>query len=134
MALLFIRLVIVLASVAVAVLPGFAATSGHTNWGPWQFNFEVKDGAGVSIRDVFYNNELVLYKASMPVIRVKYQVLANGQTCGPYADRIDVSLLQPTTCSPDVCQRSYTLGGHNWLEVGVMAQIGGYQIYQAWYL
>jgi hypothetical protein len=26
------------------------------------------------------------------------------------------------------------LGGHEWLEIGIMAQIGGYEIYQAWYL
>lgn len=110
------------------------ALSGHTDWGAWAFDWEVKDGAGVAIRNVRYQNELVLYKGSMPVIRVKYDVLEDGTTCGPYADRLDVSNLQATTCGSDVCQRSYTLGGQQWLEIGMMAQIGGYQIYQAWYL
>ena len=110
--------------------PAAAAISGHTDWKAWRFDWEIKDGAGVAIRNVTYGGELVIYKASMPAIRVKY----DGDACGPFTDRLTEYSLKSTVCAPDVCQRSYTLGGHEWLEVGIMEQIGGYEIYQAWYL
>jgi Copper amine oxidase, enzyme domain len=108
------------------------AQSGHTNWNGWSFDWEVKDGAGLGIRNVSYNNELVLWKASMPVIRVHY---ANN-ACGPYADRIDTYNLKPISwCNnATVCQKSYVSGGHNMLEIGIEANIGQYDLYQVWYL
>jgi hypothetical protein len=117
---------------ALAFAPGADAHSGHTVWGGWTFDWEVKDGAGIAIRNVRFNNELVLYKASMPVIRVRY----NNNQCGPYADRIFWdSLVKISNCGNNkVCQKSYSSGGRNWLEVGVYARIGSYHIYQVWYL
>jgi hypothetical protein len=125
-----------LLSVAMLVLPSLAlAQSGHTDWNGWSFDFEVKDGAGLALRYVSYNNEFVLWKASMPVIRVKYATVG-GNTCGPYADRIDTYNLVPISwCGNNkVCQKSYTSGGHNMLEIGIEAHIGQYDLYQAWYL
>lgn len=111
------------------------AQSGHTTWNGWSFDWEVKDGAGLALRNVFYNNEFVIWKASMPTIRVKY-VTVSGSTCGPFADRIDWSNLIPISwCSNSkVCQQSYISGGHNMLELGVEAKIGQYDLYQVWYL
>lgn len=108
-----------------------SAHSGHTNWGAWRLDWEVKDDAGIAIRNVYYNNELVIWKASVPVIRVRY----NGNVCGPYADRINWSnLLNISNCgNAKVCQTSSTFSGHNWLELGVLAKIGKYRIYQVWY-
>jgi hypothetical protein len=114
--------------------------SGHTNWGRWSFDWEVKDKAGVAIRNVIYNDELVLYKASLPVKRVKY--VEDGCFfdtfcgCGPYADRIKWgNLVKISNCgNVKVCQEEYTSGGVQWLELGVYARIGKYHIYQAWYL
>jgi hypothetical protein len=112
--------------------PLLAQYSGHTNWDGWSFDFEVKDGAGIGLRYVLYNGELLLWKASMPVIRVRYA----GDVCGPYADQINTyHLKQISWCGNSyVCQRSYTSGGRTWLEVGVEAQIGQYDLYQVWYL
>lgn len=120
---------------AAAVASPLVAQSGHTNWNGWSFDWEVKDGAGLAIRNVFFNNELVLWKASMPVIRVKYDTVG-GQTCGPYADRINWSSLKPISwCGNNmVCQKSYISGGHTMLELGIEAQIGQYDLYQVWYL
>ncbi len=98
------------------------AHSGHTVWGAWRFDWEVKDEAGLAIRNVYFNNELVLWKASMPVIRVRYQ----GDVCGPYQDRITWgSLLKISNCgNKKVCQRSFTdSSGRNWLEIGVLSKI-----------
>ena len=44
--------------------------SGHTDFFLWSFDWSVKDHSGLSIRGVSYNGERVIYKASMPVIRV----------------------------------------------------------------
>lgn len=115
------------------VAPQAFAHSGHTVWGGWRFDWEVKDNAGIAIRNVYFNNELVLYKASLPVIRVQY----DGNKCGPYADQISWGdLVKISNCgNKKVCQTSYTSSdGRNWLELGVYARIGSYHIYQAWYL
>jgi hypothetical protein len=107
------------------------AHEGHTTWGPWRFDWEVRDHAGIGIRNVYYNNELVFWKASMPVIRVRYA----GNRCGPYADRITWGhLVQISNCgNRKVCQEEFSSGGQRWLELGVYARIGSYHIYQSWY-
>ena len=46
------------------------AQSGHTNWNGWSFDWEVTNGEGLALRNASFNNEFVLWKASMPVIRV----------------------------------------------------------------
>src|SRR6266550_5325560 len=111
--------------------PSTQAHSGHTVWGSWSFDWEVKDGAGIAIRNVVFDRQQVIYKASMPVIRVQYA----DDHCGPYADQINWDSLGGVPWSNDakVCQRSYTANGANWLELGVYAKIGSYRLYQAWY-
>lgn len=108
------------------------AHSGHTVWSGWRFDWEVKDNAGLGVRNVYYNDELVIYKASLPVIRVRY----DHDACGPYADQINWGSLVNIgdRCGGQkVCQTSYTSGGREWLEVAVYARIGAYHIYQGWY-
>ena len=108
------------------------AHSGSTSWGPWRFNWEVKDDAGIAIRNVDFMGERMIYKASIPVITVEY----SDNACGPYQDRINWdNLLNISNCGENkVCQRSFSSGGHQWLELGVLAAIGKYRIYQVWYL
>lgn len=114
-----------------AAVPAMAQ-SGHTNWNEWSFDWEVKDGAGLALRNVFYKSEFVIWKSSMPVIRVHY---ANN-ACGPYQDKLDWYNLVPLSwCgNQKVCQQSYVSGGRTWLEVGVESHIGQYVLYQVWYL
>jgi hypothetical protein len=109
-----------------------AAQAGATTWGQWRFDWEVKDGAGLALRNVHYRGERVIHKASMPVIRVQY----DDDACGPFADRItwDHLLENPSCDGRKVCQQSYTYEGHEWLEIGVLAQIDEYSIYQVWHL
>ena len=119
-----------------APLP-LAAQSGHTTWGPWSFDWEVKDGAAIGLRNVYYKSELVIYRANLPTIRVRY---VGGTT---YADRINWDDLQTEVtlcnnnkfgCGSKVCQRSYTVDGRQWLEIGVFAILGNYRLYPAWAL
>jgi hypothetical protein len=125
----FLRLFLLVTLTAFA--PSARAHSGHTTWGAWRFDWEVKDGAGLAIRNVYYADELVLWKASLPVIRVRYD-----SSCGPYADRITwESLLDVSNCGgAKVCQQSFTTpDGRNWLRIDVLAGIGAYRINHIWF-
>ena len=123
------------AMLVAVVVPAFAQ-SGHTNWEGWSFDWEVKDGAGLALRYLTFKNELVVWKASMPVIRVKYSPDSSGFECGPYADRINWSSLGAIAwCgNQKVCQQSYISGGRKMMEIGIEAFIGQYDLYQVWYL
>lgn len=166
------QLILVLTSGLLIFLLPMAAEerSGHTDWGPWSFDWEVRNNAGLSIRNVDFQGERVLYKGSLPVIRVKYAEDACHCSptdpfssdcqreverlcgCGPYADQIFWIFADPNDPHahglvpvPDcdnrrVCQRSFeyfdpvTHKRFEWLEISVYMRVGGYHIYQAWFL
>ena len=122
--------------------------SGTVSWDKWNFGWEVYENQSVVLTDVMYDNELVLAKASLPVIKVKYErewpwyhpyswfgIGRSTGRCGPFQDRITWKHLEPVpTCNSKVCVKPYTVGGIQWLEVGVYARIGEYHLYHAWYL
>jgi hypothetical protein len=110
-----------------------AAHSGHKEWGGWKFDWAVEMNSGISLKNVRFNNELVLYRASVPVIRVKYY---GGHNDVAYADMINWdNLLDISNCNnTKVCISTYSSGGKQWLEIGVLAAIGKYRLYQVWYL
>ena len=99
-------------------------------WGPWNLKWEINDQAGLALRNVSYQDELVLAKASLPVIRV------NSERCGPFQHRITPRQLQniPNCGNDQMCIESHTINDLDWLELGVHAKIGQYHLYQAWYL
>jgi hypothetical protein len=108
-------------------------TAGAINWNGWAFTYEV-GGAydGLALLDVSYGGASILHKLSMPVMRVFYDFGA----CGPYADRIGPDNIAPVSWADDalVVRREFTLDGRSWLELGVRAIIGNYDIYQSYYL
>ncbi len=128
--------------------------SGHTDWLPWSFDWEVRGNTGLALRNVLYNGELVLHKASMPVIRVKYEkewpiwhpyawwpfrkfdFTRRGGKCGPFQDRLSWGRFKkrPECGGRKVCIDSYFSNGVQWLEIGAFGEIGEYDLYQAWYL
>ena len=117
-----------LASIALAAPP-----SGHTDWGPWRFDWVAgAQNASLTLRNVYYEDELLLYKGSMSVIRVQY---ANN-ACGPFADLLsEYTLLSISNCNNAVvCQRSFSSAGRRWLELGILVQLGQYCMYRVWYL
>lgn len=133
-------------------LPGQGSAdsaSEHVDWGRWSFDYEVRDNTGLALRNVSYGGELVLSKASMPVLRVKYVKervwwnpftwfgsRADSGRCGPFQDRLRWQDLVPIVNCGDnkLCIESSTYKGIKWLELGIYARIGEYHIYQSWHL
>ncbi|MEZ4631985.1 MAG: hypothetical protein R2880_14960 [Deinococcales bacterium] len=118
-------------------LPSALAQTGHVNWQGWDLTTTPALMLRVwSLQNVSFNGTQILNKASFPVMRVKYA----GDVCGPYADILWSSTFRPAPSAPNsscdgqtLCQRTYTQDGQDWLELGVNAQIGEYQIYQSYY-
>lgn len=128
-----IPVVLLLVALMLAVSSRAEAQSAAINWGPWRLNATIQSN-GLALTGVYFNNRQVIYKANMPVIRVLYVEPPAANVA--YADILGPGLLYPVPfCNNQmICQRSFTRNGVAWLELGVYAQIGGYQIYQAWYL
>jgi hypothetical protein len=121
-------------TLGLATIPA-QSQSANVSWGPWQFQWEVANDSGIGIRNLTFESRKVLHKGSLPVIRVKYDVV-NGNTCGPYADRINWNnLVTNNNCNngQKVCQRTFNFNGKEWLEISGRAFIGSYDIVQAWY-
>lgn len=128
--------------------------SGHIHWNDWDLTWETTGGQGLEMRNVTFKNVPVLTKASMPVVRVGYrsdwpwwhpsawwpfsalEATDRGGRCGPFQHRITWSRLRPIPACGNsrVCIDSYFSGGIEWLELGVLAEIGEQEIYQVWYL
>jgi hypothetical protein len=139
-----------LLSVLVWSGPAVAETqSEHVDWGRWSFDWEVRDNTGLALRNVKYADELILNKASMPVVRVKYVKemvwwnpftwfgsRADSGRCGPFQDRLRWQDLVPIINCGDqkVCMEVSTQNNVKWLELGIYARIGEYHLYQAWHL
>ena len=130
--------------------PSFAEDRfGHVDFELWSLDWEVNDDTGLALRNVVFDHEKVLAKASMPVVRVKYDKErhwwnpfslggsreATGR-CGPFQDRLSWTNIIPIVDCGDqkVCVQTYQHNGVKWLELGVYARIGEYHIYQVWYL
>lgn len=123
--------------------------AGHIDFEPWSLDWEIKDDTGLALRNVTFEHKKILAKASMPVIRVKYDKErhwwnpfslggsreATGR-CGPFQDRLSWTNSVPISNCGDkkVCIQTYRHGDTTWLELGIYARIGEYHIYQAWYL
>lgn len=146
----FLRLSCFITVSSLLISPVFADWESQPfDWGKWHLQLEMKDGAGLAIKNVSFAGELVLAKGSLPVIRVKYVRewpawdprswfgvgRASGR-CGPFEDRISPpKLIKNKNCDGrKLCTATHTLDGIQWMEVGAYAKIGQYHLYQAWYL
>lgn len=109
------------------------STAGVVAWNGWSLRYEVSGNYdGLSLRDVTYNGTSLLFKVSFPVMRVFY----DNNVCGPYADRLGPDALAAVTWADNalLVQREFTLNNRRWLELGIRALIGNYDIYQSYYL
>jgi len=97
--------------------------NGNVEWEGWSLDYEISGLAdGMSLKNVTFNGNKVLERASLPVMNVFYE----DDDCGPYADRLGGA--EPITA------REITYGGERWIEIGMEDTIGAYVMYQVWYL
>ena len=105
------------------------ATSGHTTWNNWTFDWVLgQNCCGLALKQVRYKNELSIYKIDLPVIRVQY-----NSSCGPYADQLCLAYFKTICNTQLVCQQQFSLGGQTWLVIWAYAEIGSYKLIQAYY-
>lgn len=109
--------------------------SGSTTFGNWSFSWEIGNAndEGLVLRNVRWKGVKVLHKASMPVVRVKYRGRGSSiySGCGPYNDRIHTGNVERFSGqTTDVVARLF---GDNLMEIAVFAEIGGYDLFQAYY-
>ena len=110
--------------------------SGSTTFGDWSFSWTVNGhDEGLSLTNVRWKGTSVLYKGSMPVVRVKYRGDARrlSSGCGPYADQLGGLKTDELAGVPDDVNVVSRLWDGTLLELAVYDEIGGYDLYQAWY-
>jgi Cu2+-containing amine oxidase len=98
----------------------------------WRFDWRLADAPdqeGVVITNVRYRGTLMLYKGSLPSLRVHYD-----GPCGPYKDPLTFNNAQATTRCPGsrVCTYTYTAGGKRALGVESYHRIGAYRLTHRW--
>jgi hypothetical protein len=112
--------------------------SGHITWPSasnkvWELDYLLADSPdveGIVVRNVRYNGRLLLYKGSLPSLRVQY----DGNACGPYKDPLYYGDAQGTSRCPNsrVCVFTYASGGHQCLALESFYRIGSYRLIQYW--
>jgi len=131
-----LRLMVFVCTLNLMMIPVASAQEGDINWGGWQFSYTTKGAEGLELHDVYFEDSKILSKASFPVMRVEY----DNDVCGPFADILWTNIYIPIeleppydSCNGDgLCGRTYTQDGNDYLELGINAKLGEYEIYQSY--
>ena len=113
-----------------------AASSGQIDWQGWEFSYSTDNSSGLELHSLFFESRKILHRLSFPVMRVEY----DNDVCGPYSDILWNETYTPINVSPphdscngdSVCARTYKPGESEFLELGVNARLGEYEIYQSY--
>ncbi len=112
------------------------AETGRVDWTDWQFDYTTDVPTGLTLEGVAYKEHQILHKASFPVMRVEYL----NDACGPFADILWNGNYVPVATHDEIsvcggeklCKRTYEKDGEQFLEMGVNAKLGEYEIYQSY--
>lgn len=113
------------------------ARNGTVDWNDWRFDYHAGQiPTGLTLYDVTYREHQILYQASFPVMRVQYL----NDACGPFADILWQGSYLPIKPHENIkacdngalCQRTFEKNGEQFLEIGVNAKLGEYEIYQSY--
>jgi Cu2+-containing amine oxidase len=109
--------------------------SGFVNWPNsrtplWQFGYKLADSPdaeGIAITNATFRGHKVLYKGSLPSLRVQY-----NSRCGPYKDPLNYNNAHAISGSNRV--RSYTVwsAGLSGISVEAFHTIGAYKLTERW--
>ena len=130
------RFLLALCIIFTANIPSAFAVEGDISWGGWEFTYSTNSTVGLELKDVTFQDRKILHKVNFPVMRVDY----DNDVCGPYADILWTNAYVPIELSPPYdscngdgfCARTYKQDGNDYLEVGVSAELGEYDIYQSY--
>lgn len=111
--------------------------SGTLVWAPagpevWRLDYRLADSPdeeGIVVRNVRFRGRQVLYKGSLPSLRVQYD-----GPCGPYKDPLNYNNAQPTQRCPKkrVCVYWYTSNGQRAMALESYHRIGAYRLTHRW--
>jgi Cu2+-containing amine oxidase len=109
--------------------------SGFVNWPSahtplWQFAYTLADSPdaeGIAITGAAFRGRKVLYKASLPSLRVQYD-----NTCGPYKDPLTYNNAHPISGSNRVKVYTIWSGGLSGIAVEAFHTIGAYKLTERW--
>lgn len=127
----------VLAALLIFPFGSVQSETGWVDWQGWTFAYSTDNAAaGLVLSDVSFNDQKIIHRASFPVMRVEYE----NDDCGPFADVLWNDTYLPIDASPpaqqcngsSLCQRSYEQNGEPFLELGINARLGEYEIYQSY--
>ena len=96
----------------------------------WQFSYSLGDWSqpeGIVLRNVRYRGRLMLYKASLPSLRVQYD-----GPCGPYKDPLTFNNADVQSNGRRVAVYDYSIFGLRWLTLESYHRIGSYRLRQRW--
>lgn len=113
-----------------------SAEQGAVDWRDWTFTYNTNNAVGLEINNVHFKDRKILHRASFPIMRVEY----DNDVCGPFGDILWDETFTPIqleppyeSCNGDkLCGRTYTQGDRDFLEIGINAKLGEYEIYQSY--
>lgn len=96
----------------------------------WKFSYSLGDYSqpeGLVIRDVRFRDRLLMYKGSLPSLRVQYD-----HGCGPYKDPLTFNNADVQGNGKKVAVYDYSIFGLRWLALESYHRIGSYRLRQRW--
>jgi hypothetical protein len=110
--------------------------SGSVTWPSpsvplWRFNYTLAnapDAEGISITGAAFRGRQVLFKGSLPSLRVQYR----GDACGPYKDPLNYDNAHPLSGSNRVKIYSVWSGALSGVSVEAFHTIGAYRLIERW--
>jgi Cu2+-containing amine oxidase len=109
--------------------------SGFVTWpnpgtALWQFGYtlaDAPDAEGIAISNAYFRGRKVLYKGSLPSLRVQY-----NNTCGPYKDPLNYNNAHAISGAHRVKVYTVWSGGLSGVAVESFHTIGAYKLTQRW--
>ncbi len=128
--------VVALLFLSLIAITEVTAEEGEVDWRDWNFSYSTNNAVGLELNDVKFKNRKILHRVSFPVMRVEY----DNDVCGPFADILWNNTYLPINVEPPhescngdkLCGRTYTQNGNDFLELGINAKLGEYEIYQSY--
>lgn len=119
-----------------AISAPLALSSGNTpiTWQGFSIHWAISDTAGIGIRNVSYNGTNYIFRADMPVIRVRYA----QDACGPFIDRLtpddgDIGKINTHVVNGEAQYIRVDYPDSATMRIWIDATVGSYRLQQYWF-